>query len=79
MYGSSTAVIMFGHNGLSAVNALGTAIAWPDKVVTDPMVYGVCVFSFHSFWKSMDVPVGVTQEEGPTGFLIHLLSAVRMP
>ena len=29
--------------------------------------------------SSMDVPVGVTQEEGPTGFLIHLLSAVRMP
>ena len=25
----------------------------------------------------MDVPVGVTQEEGHTGFLIHLLSAVR--
>ena len=25
----------------------------------------------------MDVPAGVTQEEGHTGFLIHLLSAVR--
>ena len=25
----------------------------------------------------MDVPVGVTQEEDRTGFLIHLLSAVR--
>ena len=37
----------------------------------------VCVFSSHSFWTSMDVPVGVTQEEGHTGFLIHLLSAVR--
>ena len=24
----------------------------------------------------MDVPAGVTQEEGHTGFLIHLLSAV---
>ena len=24
----------------------------------------------------MDVPVGVTQEEGSTGFSIHLLSAV---
>ena len=39
----------------------------------------VCVFSSHSFWtsSSLDVPVGVTQEEGHTGFLIHLLSAVR--
>ena len=40
----------------------------------------VCVFSFHSFWtsSSLDVPAGVTQEEGHTGFLIHLLiSAVR--
>ena len=25
----------------------------------------------------MDVPAGVTQEEGHSGFLIHLLSAVR--
>ena len=39
----------------------------------------VCVFSSHSFWtsSSLDVPDGVTQEEGHTGFLIHLLSAVR--
>ena len=39
----------------------------------------VCVFSPHSFWtsSSLDVPAGVTQEEGHTGFLIHLLSAVR--
>ena len=39
----------------------------------------VCVFSSHSFWtsSSLDVPVGVTQEEGHTGFIIHLLSAVR--
>ena len=39
----------------------------------------VCVFSFHSFWTSisLDIPAGVTQEEGHTGFLIHLLSAVR--
>ena len=38
----------------------------------------VCVFSSHSFWtsSSLDVPTGVTQEEGHTGFLIHLLSAV---
>ena len=38
----------------------------------------VCVFSSHLFWtsSSSDVPAGVTQEEGHTGFLIHL-SAVR--
>ena len=37
-----------------------------------------CVFS-HSFWtsSSLDVPAGVTQEEGHTGSLIHLLFAVR--
>ena len=36
----------------------------------------VCVFSSHSFWtsSSLDVPAGVTQEAGHTGFLIHLLS-----
>ena len=40
---------------------------------------GACVFSSHSFWtsSSLDVPAGVTQEEGHTGFLIHLPSAVR--
>ena len=39
----------------------------------------LCVFSSHSFWtsSSLDVPAGVTQEEGHTGFLINLLSAVR--
>ena len=39
----------------------------------------VCVFSSHLFWtsSSLDVPAGITQEEGHTGFLIHLLSAVR--
>ena len=38
----------------------------------------VCVYSSHSFWtsSSLDVPAGVTQEEGHTRFLIHL-SAVR--
>ena len=37
------------------------------------------VFSSHPFWtsSSLDVPAGVTQEEGHTGFLIHLPSAVR--
>ena len=39
----------------------------------------MCVFSSHSFWtsSSLDVPAGVTQEEDHTGFLIHLLFAVR--
>ena len=40
----------------------------------------VCVLSSHSFWttsSSLDVPAGVTPEEGHTGFLTHLLSAVR--
>ena len=39
----------------------------------------VCVFSSHPSWtsSSLDVPAGVTQEEGHTGFLIHLPSAVR--
>ena len=34
----------------------------------------MCVFSSHSSWisSSLDVPAGVTQEEGHTGFLIHL-------
>ena len=38
----------------------------------------MCVFSSHPFWtsSSLDVPAGVTQEEGHTGFLIHLPSAV---
>ena len=42
-------------------------------------MYVFCVFSSHSFWtpSSLDIPAGVTQEEGHTGFLIHLLSAVR--
>ena len=37
------------------------------------------LFSSHPFWtsSSLDVPAGVTQEEGHSGFLIHLPSAVR--
>ena len=39
----------------------------------------VCVFSSYLFWtsSSLDVPAGVTQDEGRTGFLIHLPSAVH--
>ena len=38
-----------------------------------------CVFSSHLFWtsSSLDVPVGITQGEGHTGFLIHLPSAAH--
>ena len=45
----------------------------------DSIIVCVCVFSSHPFWtsSSLDVPAGVTQEEGHTGFLIHLPSAVR--
>ena len=37
------------------------------------------MFSSKLFWTSstLDVPAGVTQEEGHTGFLIHLPPAVR--
>ena len=50
-----------------------------SKVVDKSMCVCVCVFSSHPFWtsSSLDVPAGVTQEEGHTGFLIHLPSAVR--
>ena len=39
----------------------------------------VSVFSSHSFptSSSLDVPAGVTQEGGHTGFFIHLPSVVR--
>ena len=50
-----------------------------ERVLPWKVTMCVCVFSSHSFWtsSSLDVPAGVTQEEGHTGFLIHLLSAVR--
>ena len=52
-----------------------TRMTGPDCAV---MCVCVCVSS-HSFWtsSSLDVAVGVTQEEGHTRFLIHLLSAAR--
>ena len=38
----------------------------------------VCFLPIHSGHpSSLDVPAGVTQEKGNTGFFIHLLSAVR--
>ena len=45
------------------------------------LIVCVCVCVFFPFIlhrsSSLDVPAGVTQEQGHTGFLIHLLSAVR--
>ena len=52
----------------------------PYSLTLDCPLLCVCVFSSHSLWtsSSLDVPAGVTQEEGHIGFLIHLiLSAVR--
>ena len=51
----------------------------PIVCVLDCACVCVCVFSSHSFWASslLDEPTGLTQEEGHTGFLIHLPSAVR--
>ena len=37
----------------------------------------MCVFFPFILDIKLDVPAGVTQEEGHTGFFIHLLSAVR--
>ena len=64
---------------------MGTLIDCKDKSSSWDIIGfpngGVCVFVFssHPFWtsSSLDVPAGVTQEEGHTGFLIHLPSAVR--
>ena len=49
----------------------------PEKSKNKTETIHVCAFSSHSFWTSMDVPAGVTQEEGHTGFFIHFLSVVR--
>ena len=51
----------------------------PNEPLFLPKSLCVCAFSSHPFWtsSSLDVPAGVTQEEGHTGFLIHLPSAVR--
>ena len=37
------------------------------------LLLSVCVFSSHLFWRSssLDVPAGVTQEEGHTGFFSY--------
>ena len=50
----------------------------PERLGCTNFEYCVYVFSSHLFWTSglLDVPAGVTQEEGHTGFLFHLPSAV---
>ena len=55
------------------------ALHLPCRDTKTYSVLCVCVFSSHSLWTSslLGVPAGVTQEEGHTEFLIHLLSAVR--
>ena len=47
--------------------------------MTGPRLCAILLFSYQLFWtsNSLDVPAGVTQEEGHTGFLIHLPFAVR--
>ena len=79
--GEKPTVILQGHqtnikNKMSLFLSIFCTIA-----VSSLYLYGecVCVFSSHPFWtlSSLDVPAGVTQEEGHTGFLIHLPSAVR--
>ena len=54
-------------------------VVWLCVCVFIKLHITVCVFSSHPFWtsSSLDVLAGVTQEEGHTGFLIHLPSAVR--
>ena len=47
-------------------------------IKTPSLCVCVCVISSHLFWtSSLDVPAGVTQEEGHTGFFKHIPSEVR--
>ena len=48
-------------------------------LVASSMRYVLCVLSSDLFWmsSSLDIPAGVTQKEGHTGFFIHLPSAVH--
>ena len=63
---------------LGRINASGIEwLGWQGRIARLCVFVLCCVFSSHPFWTSMDVPAGVTQEEGHTGFLIHLPSAVR--
>ena len=67
------------HVLATAVPQFSSMLSLLDDVALYSNMGVVCVFSSHPFWtsSSLDVPAGVTQEEGHTGFLIHLPSAVR--
>ena len=78
----SPTLLVMTINTYMRTSPLGRINAWYRMTrMTGPncAVMCVCVFSSHSFWtsSSLAVPAGVTQEEGHTGFFIHLLSAVR--
>ena len=58
-------------------------ILWATRI-NPPKQEGMCVcvcvfFPFILDARLVDVPAGVTQEEGHAGFLIHLPSAVCLP
>ena len=63
---------------MTSVKRRHTGRLWSMTLSASLRTVCVCVSS-HSFWtsSSLDVPARVTREEGHTGFLIHLLSAVR--
>ena len=64
---------------LDIARVRGACSWYPTKSLRVCVCVCVCVFSSHPFWtsRSLDLPAGATQEEGHTGFFIHLLSAVR--
>ena len=72
--------ILYENNAGSRSSGLVCRVQEDTQTCGFSTVVCVCVFSSHSFWasSSLDVPAGVTQEEGHTGFFIHLLSAVSM-
>ena len=71
-YIKSTRVLTVEQNAFMCAGGRGGVAFFASDTV-------LCVLSSHLFWtsSSLDVPAGVTQEEGHTGFLIRLPSAVR--
>ena len=64
----------------TSMNFVGVRLRIKGRILFHWVMVCVCVvFSSHSFWtsSSLDVPTGVIQEEGHTGFFIHLPNAVR--
>ena len=62
------------------MNFIGVRLRIKGRILFHWVMVCVCVvFSSHSIWtsSSLDVPAGVTQDEGHTGLFIHLPSAVR--